>query len=74
MRCLIIVLLMLIAAPAPATAQSYPAPAFNPAADYITAGQDEPGYQRWYASAAATAVASLTRAIAAIGATVVGAG
>jgi hypothetical protein len=52
MRRLIILLLMLIAAPAPATAQSYPAPAFNPAADYVTPGQDEPGYKRWYESAA----------------------
>ena len=24
------------------------APAWNPAADYITAGQDEPGYRSWY--------------------------
>ena len=35
----------------PATAQT-PAPArFNPAADYVTVGQDEPGYRRWLAAA-----------------------
>lgn len=33
---------------APATAQ---APRFDPAADYVTAGQDEPGYRRWVAAA-----------------------
>lgn len=26
-------------------------PYFNPAADYVTAGQDEPGYRAWYAKA-----------------------
>jgi hypothetical protein len=29
-----------------------PVPAFNPAAEYVTAGQDEPGYRRWVAAAA----------------------
>jgi len=33
---------------APAGAQ---AARFNPAADYVTAGQDEPGYRRWVAAA-----------------------
>lgn len=40
---------------APASAQYIPqplgptiAPAWNPAADYVTAGQDEPGYRNWY--------------------------
>jgi hypothetical protein len=33
-------------APAPAAA-----PAWNPAAPYVTAGQDEPGYRAWYAGA-----------------------
>jgi hypothetical protein len=42
--------------PAPYTPPRYssapfnPAP-FNPAADYVTAGQDEPGYQAWYKAA-----------------------
>lgn len=35
-----------IPAAAPAMAQ----PMFNPAADYITAGQDEPGYRAWMAA------------------------
>ena len=39
----LIALLMLF--PAPAFAQ---APQWNPVADYITAGQDEPGYRSWY--------------------------
>ncbi|MGI8931759.1 MAG: hypothetical protein ACR2FK_05195 [Sphingomicrobium sp.] len=41
-------LLMIVAAPAGA---QFAAPRFNPAADYITAGQDEPGYRRWAAAA-----------------------
>ena len=41
-------LLMLLAVPAEA---QYAVPRFNPAADYVTAGQDEPGYRRWAASA-----------------------
>ncbi len=36
-----------IVAVAPAAAQS---PAFNPAADYVTPGQDEPGYRAWVAA------------------------
>ena len=39
-------LLMLFAAPAAAPAQF-----FNPAGDYVTAGQDEPGYRAWVSSA-----------------------
>jgi hypothetical protein len=39
-------LLCLLSA-APAFAQP---PAFNPAADYVTAGQDEPGYRAWIAA------------------------
>jgi hypothetical protein len=35
---------------APAAAVQTPA-AWNPAADYITAGQDEPGYRSWYLAA-----------------------
>jgi hypothetical protein len=41
---LLLILAMLIAAPAQA---QY----FNPAADYITPGQDEPGYRAWMAAA-----------------------
>ena len=56
---LITLLCLLFLVPAPALAQSAPfnpAPAlvesapFNPAADYVTAGQDEPGYRAWYAA------------------------
>ena len=32
------------------------APAWNPAADYITAGQDEPGYRSWYLAMPSRAV------------------
>ena len=52
MRRLIILLMTWLAVPQAAAAQSYPAPLFNPAEDYVTAGQDEPGYKRWYAAAA----------------------
>lgn len=56
------VLLLLLHGPAPAAAaqvlwpplpaaQPLPTPAWNPAADYVTAGQDEPGYRRWYGEA-----------------------
>jgi hypothetical protein len=54
---MLFLLLMLIAAPAAAQSSSAPvAPApkptaFDPAADYITAGQDEPGYRSWYLAA-----------------------
>ena len=34
------------AAPAPSAVE----PPWNPAADYITVGQDEPGYRNWYAA------------------------
>ena len=34
-------------------AQPYLTPTFNPAASYVTAGQDEPGYRRWFMAAAA---------------------
>jgi hypothetical protein len=46
-------ILLLIAVPAAAQiAPAAPAqPVWNPAADYITAGQDEPGYRSWYLSA-----------------------
>ena len=57
--------LMLIAAPAaaqtvPATVPAIgpvPAPVWNPAASYITAGQDEPGYRSWYLASPARPVA-----------------
>ena len=40
-------------APAIRSAPQYPAwQPYNPAAEYITAGQDEPGYRRWVAAAA----------------------
>ena len=45
MRALLVFLLTSIAVPAAAQA-----PAFNPAADYVTAGQDEPGYRAWVAA------------------------
>lgn len=38
------------AIPAPVAAQPVPA-AWNPAAPYISAGQDEPGYRSWYLAA-----------------------
>lgn len=63
MRNIVAFLLLLLSLPASLAAQpSAPAPipalrhpvwqAFNPAAEYITAGQDEPGYRRWVAAAA----------------------
>jgi hypothetical protein len=48
------VLALLMSAQAPVAAQPLPAPIavapvpFDPAAGYITAGQDEPGYRSWY--------------------------
>ena len=42
MRLLFGLIMMLFAVPAAAQA-----PAWNPAADYVTAGQDEPGYRSW---------------------------
>ena len=41
-------LLMIVAAPAQAQVATW---RFNPAADYVTVGQDEPGYRRWAAAA-----------------------
>jgi hypothetical protein len=53
----LIALLMLFTTPAfaqfPAPA---PPPAWNPTADYITAGQDEPGYRSWYLALPARSV------------------
>lgn len=55
-----LIFLSLLAAPAAAaqgweqtgpTAPSLPAARWNPAADYIIAGQDEAGYRRWYGEA-----------------------
>ena len=48
MRSLLGLLLLLFAVPAAAQA-----PAFNPAADYVTPGQDEPGYRAWVMTDAA---------------------
>ena len=48
MRCPIPLLAALTALSAPAAAQ---VARFDPAADYVTAGQDEPGYRRWVAAA-----------------------
>ena len=48
MRGLIALLSLVIAAPA--AAQTYPSPVWNPAADYVTRGQDEPGYRAWAAA------------------------
>ena len=42
--------LALFAAPAAAQTSAV-APAWNPVADYITPGQDEPGYKSWYLAA-----------------------
>src|SRR6266536_2084144 len=35
----------------PMTMQQTPGSAWDPAAPYITAGQDEPGYRSWYLAA-----------------------
>lgn len=59
MRLLLAMLILLLAAAPSAAQQGFmpaygsqrPAAPFNPAADYVTAGQDEPGYQFWYKSA-----------------------
>ncbi|HEU0310393.1 MAG TPA: hypothetical protein VFR36_04140 [Sphingomicrobium sp.] len=45
-RRLVTLLMLLIATPALAQA-----PQWNPAAEYVTAGQDEPGYRRWVTAA-----------------------
>lgn len=65
MRCLLVLLLMIFAAPAtaqttlpaapPAIETSAPA-APDPATSYITQGQDEPGYRAWYLAAPERAV------------------
>lgn len=51
----LLALILTFAFIAPASAQYIPqpvpplvAPAWNPAADYVTVGQDEPGYRNWY--------------------------
>jgi hypothetical protein len=49
---LIALVCLLLSLPASALAQGVVPPIrFDPAADYITAGQDEPGYRAWYAAA-----------------------
>lgn len=72
----IVALMLFSAAPAAAQMTVYPpssggAPApmsavWNPAADYITLGQDEPGYRNWYGASArhATAVKSFNAYLA----------
>lgn len=63
MRSIVALLLLLLSVPAGVAAQplapalgavpTYPAwQHYNPAAEYITPGQDEPGYRRWVAAAA----------------------
>ena len=47
-RLLALILSFVIAAPAFAQALQWSQPQWNPAAEYITAGQDEPGYRSWY--------------------------
>jgi hypothetical protein len=49
MRTLLLSVLLPFAA-GPATAQPASAASWQPAADYVTAGQDEPGYRRWIAT------------------------
>ena len=59
-----LLLLLLVGAPAaaqdaPAAPQGVPAPqaaAWDPAADYISPGQDEPGYRSWYLASPSRAV------------------
>lgn len=45
-RRLLLILSIILSAPALAQTQNW-----NPAANYVTAGQDEPGYRRWVAAA-----------------------
>ena len=55
----ILLLLLFVAAPAAAqvgSADTKLAAAWNPAADYISAGQDESGYRNWYMATPAHAV------------------
>jgi hypothetical protein len=40
-------------APPPPTPQLFLSPAWQPSAAYVTVGQDEPGYRRWYMATAA---------------------
>jgi len=57
MRCVLLLLAILAAPAGAATSPSLPPPVTpltapaNPAADYITTGQDEPGYRSWYLAA-----------------------
>ena len=55
MRSLFTILAFVAAPAAGQTATPVPG-VWNPAADYITAGQDEPGYRSWYLAAPARAV------------------
>jgi Peptidase M15 len=50
---LLVLLCLLMSLPEPAAAQALGSQVrrFDPAADYVTAGQDEPGYQAWYKAA-----------------------
>lgn len=54
MRCLACLFLLV---PAAAYGQAPAAPAWQPAADYITVGQDEPGYRNWFSASPAHGVA-----------------
>ena len=47
-RLLALILSLIITTPALAQALQWSQPQWNPAAEYITAGQDEPGYRSWY--------------------------
>lgn len=51
MRALLAPLLLIPAPTAGQTPMPLQTPAWNPAADYVTAGQDEPGYRSWYLAA-----------------------
>ena len=50
------ILLLAAAQAAPYPPPAVPLPAWNPVAEYITAGQDEPGYRSWYLAMPARAV------------------
>lgn len=50
MRTLLLSLFLLFSAAAPAAAQVPAAVPWHPASDYVTAGQDEPGYRQWIAA------------------------
>lgn len=47
-RLLALILSLLVASPALAQGMQILQPQWNPAAEYITAGQDEPGYRSWF--------------------------